>query len=90
MDLRPLKKLALSLGASDFGASNAKGKRFYVVYDGKKINFGSVDGKAFIDHKDPEIRARWFARHNKITNKEGQKVISLKSSPSYWSAKILW
>ena len=31
---------ALSLGATEFGISSAKNKRFYVIYNGKKINFG--------------------------------------------------
>ena len=42
---------ALELGATDFDISEKKDKRFYVVYNGKKIHFGSKTGKTFIDHK---------------------------------------
>ena len=90
MDLQKLKKIALSHGASEFGVSAVKGKRFFVIYDGKRINFGSEGGYTFLDHKDPVIRRAWYARHDKITNKQGQKVINLKSSPSFWASKILW
>lgn len=85
-----LKKKALSLGADDFFPSRVKGKRFAVIYQGKIINFGSDIGSTFLEHRDPIKRKNWYARHNKIKNKYGQYVIKLKTSPSYWSAKILW
>jgi hypothetical protein len=85
-----LRDKALKLGASDFGESKLKSKRFYVVYDGKKINFGSAVGKTFYDHQDSKKKDAWIARHSKVLNKEGEKVINLKSSPSFWAAKILW
>ena len=34
-----LKQKALGFGASEFGESKVKDKRFYVVYNGKKIKF---------------------------------------------------
>ena len=43
---------ALKLGASDFGESDKKDKRFYVIYNDKVINFGSKNGATFYDHKD--------------------------------------
>ena len=36
-----------SLGASEIGLSKVKGKRLYVIYDNKKINFGSDIGSTF-------------------------------------------
>ena len=81
---------AISLGASDFKHSRVKNKRFYVLYKGYKINFGSKNGKAFIDHHDKDIRKAWIARHSKIVNKDGKVVIRLKTSPSFWSYYILW
>ena len=81
---------ARKLGATNLGVSKVKGKRYYVIYNGKKINFGSATGKTFIDHRDKQKRKAWFARHSKIKNKQGQYVISLKTSPSYWSANLLW
>ena len=85
-----LKKIALKLGATDFGESKIKNKRFYVIYNGKKINFGSKTGETYLEHKDDKKRVAWYARHSKIKNKSGGNVINDKNSPSFWSAKILW
>lgn len=85
-----LKQKAINLGASDFGESRVKGKRYFVVYQGKRINFGSDSGSTFIDHRDEKKRDAWYSRHSKIKNKAGNLVINDKTSPSYWSAKILW
>jgi hypothetical protein len=76
--------------ASDFGKSKKKNKRFYVIYDGKIINFGSSIGKTYYDHKDKIKRKAWYARHSKIKDKNNKLVINNPYSPSYWSAKILW
>ncbi len=85
-----LKQKALSLGATEFGQSNMKGKRFYVRYMGKKIHFGAKGGQTFLDHRDEKKRKAWLARHSKIRDKQGRKVINLKTSASYWSKNILW
>ena len=85
-----LRRKALQHGASDFGTSNVKGKRFFVIYNNKKINFGSATGQTYYDHKNEQKRDAWFARHSKIRNKEGKAVINDKSSPSFWAAKLLW
>lgn len=81
---------AIQLGASDFGESKRKDKRFYVIYDNKIINFGSKNGTTFIDHKDNIKKDAWYKRHSKIYNKLGQKVINSPHSASFWSANILW
>lgn len=81
---------AKKLGATEFGKSNVKGKRFYVIYDGKKINFGSDVGETFIDHYDVQKQKAWKARHSKIQNGNGQYVYKLKTSPSFWSWHLLW
>jgi hypothetical protein len=85
-----LKQKALSLGATEFGQSNMKGKRFYVRYMGKKIHFGSKGGQTFIDHRDEKKRKNWRARHSKIRDKQGRLVHKLKTSPSFWSWTLLW
>jgi len=85
-----LYKKALSLGASSFGKSKVKNKRYYVIYNDKIINFGSSVGNTYIDHKDKVKRKNWYARHSKIYNKAGKQVINDPKSPSYWSARILW
>jgi hypothetical protein len=85
-----LHNKALRLGASDFGVSKNKNKRFYVIYEAKKINFGSKTGSTFYDHKDKIKKSNWYKRHSKIKDSQGNYVINKKSSPSYWSNKILW
>jgi hypothetical protein len=85
-----LSAKALMLGALDFGLSERKDKRFYVLYNGRIINFGSKHGKTFIDHGDENIKNAWIARHSKIKNKANNLVINLKTSPSFWSHNILW
>ena len=88
--LRELRDKAMKLGATEFNKSSVKGKRFYVVYNGKRINFGSSVGSTFIDHWDKKLRSNYYARHSKIKDKDGNLVINDKTSPSYWSHQILW
>ena len=85
-----LKIKALNRGASAFGRSAVKGKRFYVIYKGKRINFGSSTGKTFFDHRDKKKKNAWRARHSKIKNKKGEYVIRLPTSASYWASTLLW
>jgi hypothetical protein len=73
--------------------SKAKGKRFAIVYKNKTINFGQypTTGKgAFIDHKDEKLKNAWRARHEKILLKDGTPAYKDKSSPSYYSYRLLW
>ena len=90
MNLYDLRKKALKLGATEFNKSSVKGKRFYVVYNGKRINFSSKTGSTFIDHGNKRVRDAWYARHSKIKDKDGNLVINDVLSPSYWSHQILW
>ena len=90
IDTDELRKKAKSLGVTQFGKSCMKNKRYYVIYNNKTINFGSDVGRTFIDHNNIDKKKAWYARHSKILNKKNQKVINLKSSPSYWSYRILW
>ena len=85
-----LKRKALKFGATEFGVSKVKNKRFYVVYSGKKINFGLKNGSTFIDHKDPKKRKAWRARHSKILLKDGSLAYKNKHQASFWSYWILW
>ena len=89
IDTDELRKKAKSLGVTQFGKSCMKNKRYYVIYNNKTINFGSV-GRTFIDHHNVAKKKAWYARHSKIRNKLGQRVINLRSSPPYYSARILW
>ena len=88
--LQSLRNKALSFNATSFDLSDRKNKKYFVSYAGKQIHFGSKEGRTYLDHKDDIKRAAWYARHSKILNKEGVKVITLKTSPSFWSHKILW
>lgn len=86
-----LKQKALSIsGVTDFGYSKAKDKRFYVVYEGRRINFGSKQGSTYIDHADDDKRKAWKARHNKILLKDGRPAYTVKTSPEYYSWHLLW
>jgi len=85
-----MENKARQLGASEFGKSNRKDKRFYVVYNDKIIHFGSSTGSTFIDHKDEKKRQAWRARHSKIINKDGVPFYKIKSSPEFWSWNLLW
>ena len=84
-----LRKKAEEQGATDFGLSKVKNKRFYVVYNDKTINFGAKDGKTFIDHEDEKKLHAWRARHSKIYNKNGLAYKD-KTSASFWAWHILW
>jgi len=81
---------AIELGETDFGPSRVRGKRFYVIYSGKKINFGSSTGQTFIDHGDKRIRKAWRARHSKIKLKDGRYAYQVKTSPEWWAYRLLW
>lgn len=81
---------AIKLGAIDFGDSELKNKRFYVLFNNKKIHFGSKNGYTFYDHNNKKLKMNWFKRHSKIKNKLGDYVIHNPNSASYWSANLLW
>ena len=85
-----LKQKALNLGATEFGVSKVKNKRFYVIYNGRRINFGLKNGSTFIDHKDIKKRDAWRARHSKIMLKNGTPAYKNKHQSSYWSWSLLW
>ena len=85
-----LKAKAIKLGATDFGTSTVQSKRFYVVYDKKKINFGLKGGSTFIDHRNNIKKAAWIARHSKIKLSDGSLAYKNKHQPSYWAYHLLW
>jgi ribosomal protein L25 (general stress protein Ctc) len=85
-----LRAKALGLGATAFGNSTAKSKRYYVVYKGKKINFGLKGGSTFIDHKDKVKRKAWLARHRMVKLKSGKFAHLDKRQAAYWSKVLLW
>ncbi len=85
-----LRKRALELGATRFGRSRAAGKKWFVMYDSRRINFGSAGMSDFTIHKDEARRRRYRARHGKIRLKDGRLAYKVKSSPAYWAWHLLW
>lgn len=90
INMEALRKKALAHGATEFGRSNRKGKKYYVVYGGKIINFGDSNMEDFTQHKDEKRRASYRARASGIKNKDGQLTYKLKTSSNYWSYWLLW
>ena len=89
--MEELKQKALKLGATSFGRSNKPGKRFFVEYKGKRIDFGSDSRETFFDIKDKDKRKNWYARHStNINKKTGKPFIQEKTSGIYWSSRLLW
>ena len=91
MSLSELRAKALSKGASDFGVSRAKGKKYYVIYNGKRLNFGAKGYEHFTGgHKDEKRRKAYLARHKAIKTKDGKPAYLNKNKSSYWALNILW
>jgi Family of unknown function (DUF5754) len=90
MDYNQLERKAIHFGATEFGKATTKDKRFYVIYGGKKINFGSTTNNTFIDHHDEKKRKAWRARHSMIKLKSGEFAYKNKNQPEFWSYHLLW
>ena len=88
--MKDLYNKAIKLGATDFGESELKNKRFYVIFNNKKIHFGSKNALTFYDHGDKKLKLNWLKRHSKIKNKLGEYVINKPNSASFWSSNLLW
>jgi len=72
----------------DIKPSAKKNKRFMVVLDnGKKYNFGLMDGNTYIDHGDNEKRLNYIKRHIK---NEMEFIKNLIPSPALFSMFLLW
>jgi len=44
----------------------------------------------FTQHKDPVRRKSYLARAKGIRDKQGNLTWKDKSSPNYWSVRVLW
>ena len=88
--LNIVKRKAKALGATEAGISERKGKKYYVVYKGQKIDFGAKGYSDFLEHRDKERRDRYRKRHKAILKKDGKPAYLDKFSPSWWSYRILW
>jgi len=85
-----LREKALSLGATDFGESKVKGKKYYVIYNGRRINFGASGYSDYTKHKDEDRRENYRARHQAIKTKDGKPAYLNKNQPAYWAYHLLW
>lgn len=88
--MEALRQKAQLYGATDFGLSPKKNKRFYVIYNNKIIHFGSKFGSTYIDHNDDIKRINYKKRHSKIIDKYGIPFYTQKTSPAFWSYYVLW
>ena len=88
--METLRKKALALGATDFGKSKVKHKKYYVIYNGKKVNFGHSAYEDYTMHKDPERRRRYLARAKKITDGGGNLTYKNKNKANFWAISLLW
>ena len=87
--LKTLTNKAKKYGASEFGLSRTKNKRFYVIYNNRRIHFGSKEGKTYIDHRDKSKRTAWRSRHIRIL-KDGYPAYTNKMSPEFWNWNLTW
>jgi len=89
--MEKLKQKAIKLGATEFGMSDKPSKRFFVIYKGKRIDFGSDSRNTFYDKPDTQKRKNWYARHStNINSKTGKKFINEKTSGLFWASRLLW
>lgn len=89
-NMLPLDQKAFALGATEFGVSETLNKRYYVVYNGKRINFGQPGAITYSDGTTIEKRNAFRARHSKIALKDRSWAYQNKNQPSFWSYHLLW
>ena len=88
--MEALRRRALNLGATEFGPSRSKNKKYYIIYENKRINFGAKGMSDFTIHKDKDRRDRYRARHGQIKLRDGRLAYKVKTSPAFWSWRLLW
>jgi len=66
--------------------SKRKGKKYYVVYQGKQIHFGQKGASDYTIHKDPKRKMAYLNRHRKREN----WGLSGANTAGFWSRHILW
>lgn len=64
--------------------SDRKNKRFVIIMEGMKHNFGSDVGKTFIDGRTEKEKQNWINRHKTDRNYNN------KHSGIYYSRFLLW
>ena len=80
------RNVAFEHGASEFGLSDKPNKLYYVVYNGRRIHFGS---KTF-DYNGPRY-VGWMRRNSRFKNTGGEWIRNCdKTKPCYWVNYICW
>lgn len=66
-------------------------KKFVVrLASGLAVHFGQRGAEDFLDHGDPERRRRYLLRARGIRDGRGRLTRDRKSSPNFWSIRVLW
>ena len=82
VQIQEANKKAMKIGVR-VKRSTKISKKLDEMKDGARVaSIGDVRYSDFIQHKDPERRRRYKARHERYRNKVG--------TPSYYADKILW
>lgn len=72
------------------GVSDKPTKRFFDIYKGKRIDFGSESRNTFFDKHDKDKRKNWYARYStNVDSKTGKKFINEKTNGLYWASRLL-
>jgi len=89
-EYKRIQKVAFEHGATEFGLSNRKHKKYYVLYNRKKIHYGSRLYQDYTIHKDEQRRINYKKRHRGITLRTGEPAYLNKNQPAYWSYWTIW
>jgi len=71
-------------------SSQRNGKKLYVVYHDKEIHFGARLYSDWLDHKDPERRARYRKRARGVMLSNGKPAYKDRTHPAFYAYYILW
>lgn len=66
--------------------STRAGKKYMVKVENKIIHFGQAGASDYTEHKDPERKERYLARHR---NRENWNKSGIKTA-GFWSRWLLW
>jgi len=88
--LQEKQRKALLYGASNLQPSSRKHKKFVVTYAGKDIHFGDSRYQDYTQHGDKKRRESYLRRARGIRDKHGRFSFRDKTSPNYWTVRILW
>ena len=88
--LAKARKVARDRGLPTPYSSQRDGKKLYVIYNNKQIHFGARGYSDYLDHCDPERRARYRKRARGAILANGKPAYKDKNQPAYYAYYILW